>query len=409
MGRNRSKYTESDVRNDDKKKPVKKSRSPRISKRIEEASEHRTSIVDQVPFILGTMAVTAIRKDNDDAYLKLFELSTASDLHYVEILTELERIDTKFNLLAHSFEIIAHTKRDIDYNAQSLQANAEILIETKRYSEHLEIHYFETMLETFRSVDPLFDYNNMFSSLHALDATVELVRKINVHQNLLNNIETIIEANRAIAKSSQSNHMIETVIEARRALTVNTSHIHNSEVILLADRSLDVNEMEVHNGSVNLETERWFDVYLSAPEWVLAKASTPAHWTTLDCYVHVPPMFRDAFDDPNNMNNIDFTWKTSPTGQPGTWSSVSNSDIGTRWRAGDSITGGTFDGNTIYRCKVTIEFRAPASSGISSYDKDLHTREFRIFFAVPTDTSPTIVTTNSDYDDSSWFDMTGWW
>jgi hypothetical protein len=409
MGRNRSKYTESDVKNDDKKKPVRKSRNLRTSKRIEEASAQRTSLVDQVPFILGTMAVTAIRKNNDDAYLKLFELSTASDLHYVEVLAELERIDTKFNLLAHSFEIIAHTKRDIDHSAQNLQANAEILIETKRYSEHLEIHYFETMLETFRSLDPLFDYSNIFSSLHTLDTTVELVRKINVHQNLLNNIETIIEANRALAKNSQSNHMIETVMEARRALTVNTSHIHNSEVILLADRSLDVNEMEAHNSSVNLETERWFDVYLSAPTWVPMMHGVPAHWTTLDCYVHVPPMFRSKFDDPINPCNIDFTWKVSSTGQPGTWSNVNSSDIGTRWRTGDSITGGDFDNNHIYRCKVTIQFRAGVFSGEPEYDKDLHTREFRIFFALSTDLVPTIITTESDYSDSTWHEMTGWW
>tara|TARA_B100000902_G_C27280951_1_gene901723 strand:+ start:325 stop:1554 length:1230 start_codon:yes stop_codon:yes gene_type:complete len=409
MARNRSKYTESDVKNDDKRKPVKKSRNPRTSKRIEEASAHRTGIVDQVPFILGTMAVTAIRKNNDDAYLKLFELSTASDLHYVEVLTELERIDTKFNLLAHSFELIAHTKRDIDYNAQNLQANAEILIETKRYSEHLEVHYFETILETFRALDPLLDYDYMFSSLHNLDATVELVRKINVHQNLLNNIETIIEAKRDLATNRLRSHTIEVIAEARRSLTVAVNEVHSSEVILSTDRALDVNEMEAHNNSVSLETEKWFHVCLSAPKWVAMSHGVPAHWTTLDCYVHVPPMFRSEFDDPSSLCNINFTWKVSSTGEPGTWSNVNSSDIGTKWRDGDSITGGNFGNNNIYRCKVTIQFRAPVGSGAANYDKDLHTREFRIFFALQTDLIPTIITTASDYSDSTWHEMTGWW
>jgi hypothetical protein len=402
MGRNRSKYTESDVKNDDKKKPVKKSRNPRISKRVKEASVQRTGLVDQVPFILGTMAATAIRKNNDDAYLRLFELSTASDLHYMEVLAELERIDTKFNLLAHSFELIAQTRRSIDYNAQNLQANAEILIETKRYSEHLETHYFETILETFRVLDPLLDYNYMFSSLHNLDATVELVRKINVHQNLLNNLETIIEAKRNLATNRLRSHTMEVIAEARRSLAVAVSEAHSSEVILSTDRVFDVNEMEMHNNSVNLETERWFRVYLSPPSY------TPfdQQWGDLTCFLYTPPMFKNIFDG-SGLSSVEFLWK-SQTGSGSNWYNVNSQYIGTKYRTGDSLTGVSFEQNTRYRCIVTLKFRGSLMSGLSNYDIKLHSKYFRTFVLTQWD-SPTRITNDSTFLDSDWTVMAGWW
>ena len=128
MSRKRGKFTESDVINDDNKKSPKKSKNPRVSNRLAEESSQRSSIVKQVPFILGAMSAVALRKNNDEAYLRLFELSSAIDMHNFEILAELERIETKHFLLAHSFEILAELKRDNVGDAKTLASNSELLI-----------------------------------------------------------------------------------------------------------------------------------------------------------------------------------------------------------------------------------------------------------------------------------------